>query len=85
MQITFVENTEIMSKSKAYKKQEPAKQVAGEPMMEYSSVAMSDFVSSIPIDALSQAIDFAIEEHRRGGCIPHDQVDSIVKERMGWK
>ena len=75
-----------MSKSKAYKKQEPAKQVAGEPMMEYSSPSdMNEFVSSIPRDALSQAIDFAIEEYRRGDCIPHNQIASIVKERMGWK
>ena len=46
---------------------------------------MTEFVSSIPRDALSQAIDFAIKEHRREDCISHNQVNGIVKERMGWK
>lgn len=75
-----------MSKSKSYKKQHTEKQVVCEPAMDcYSASAMDNLINSIPKDVLTQAIDFAIIECRTGLCIPHTQVDAIVKERMEWK
>lgn len=75
-----------MSKSKPYRKQKAVKQVACEPVMEYCSFSVMDnFVNSIPRDVLTQAIDFAVKEHTNGRCISHNQIDEIVKERMGWK
>lgn len=77
---------DIMSKSKSYKKQNTEKQVVCEPVMDcYSVSAMDNFMNSVPKDVLIQAIDFAIIECGTGHCIPHAQVDAIVKERMGWK
>ena len=75
-----------MSKSKPYKEQKNTKQKVGEPIAEYSSVSVMDnFVNSIPKDALEQAIQFAIKEHHEGRCTSHSQIDSVLKERMGWK
>lgn len=75
-----------MSKSKPYKKQNAEKQIVCEPAMDcYSTSAMDNFINSIPKDVLAQAIDFAVKECGEGRCVPHTQVDAIVKERMGWK
>jgi hypothetical protein len=74
-----------MKKPKSYKEQN-TQQTVNEPIAEYSSVSMmEDFVNSIPEDALMQAAQFAVKEHREGRCIPHSQIDSVIKERMGWK
>jgi hypothetical protein len=70
-----------MSKSELYKKQETAQQTVNEPVAAYSSVS----VNSIPEDALVQAAQFAIKEHGEGKCIPHSQIDRVIKERMRWK
>lgn len=75
-----------MSKSKPYKKQKAVERVACGPIMEYCSTSVMDnFVNSIPRDVLTQAIDFAIKEHKAGHCMPHTQIDEMAKERMGWK
>lgn len=75
-----------MSKSKPYKEAAIDKQIVNEPVVEYASTAITDeFVDTIPRDALEQAARFAINEHRRERCISHVELDSLVKERMGWK
>jgi hypothetical protein len=75
-----------MNKSRSYKEQQTTQQTVQEPIVEYfSGSTMECFVDSIPQDAIIQAAEFAIKEHSEGKCIPHSQIDCMIKERMGWK
>lgn len=71
-----------MSKIKPYKEQEPSSLKAEEPMMvTYQSAGLMDnFINSIPRDALTEAIRFALEENRAGCCIPNSQIESLINE-----
>ncbi len=76
-----------MSKTKTYKHQEPEHQTVNEAAMMYETPCHSadDFVASLPQDVMHKLIDFALEEHRAGHCIPHSQVEEIINRRMKWE
>jgi hypothetical protein len=75
-----------MNKLTSYNSKEKDEKIVREPMMGYSTNSSMDvFLNSIQQDVLASAIEFAMAEHRAERCVSHTHIDSIVKERMGWK
>lgn len=76
-----------MSEIKPYKDQESESQSLSEVAMMYesSTSTVGDFITSLPRDIMQKLIDFAVEEFNAGRCIPHEQVKTTMRERMGWE
>ena len=85
MQITFVENVEIMSKSKAYKKQELIEQTVNEPVMEYRSPSTIGEIESPLSRAAAGAVKYAQIAREKGRMIPNSEVYGLLADRLGWK
>lgn len=75
-----------MSKIKPYKKEEKP-QVVSEPMMAYETMEhhAENYLKAIPKETMQALVDSAMEDYEMGRCTPHSQMDSWIKERMGWK
>ena len=71
MQITFVENVEIMSKSKAYKKQELIEQTVNEPVMEYRSPSTIGEIELLSDEIIIGAVKYAQIAREKGRMIPN--------------
>ena len=84
MQITFVENVEIMSKSKAYKKQELIEQTVNEPVMEYRSPSTIGEIELLS-DVIIGAVKYAQIAREKGRMIPNSEVYGLLADRLGWK
>lgn len=76
-----------MSKIKPYKESVEKSQTVSEPMVAYGAVERNaeDYLKDIPQDTMQSLVDLAIEDYEMGRCTPHSQMDSWIKERMGWK
>ncbi|WP_274972443.1 hypothetical protein [Bacteroides fluxus] len=76
-----------MSKIKPYKGSVEKSQTVSEPMVAYGAVERNaeDYLKDIPQDTMQSLVDLAIEDYEMGRCTPHSQMDSWIKERMGWK
>ena len=76
-----------MREIKPYKDQNPESQSVNEPAMMYESSCRSvdDFIASIPVDLMRILAEYAVTECKAGRCIPHEQVEELINERMGWK
>lgn len=76
-----------MSKIKPYKESVEKSQTVSEPMVVYGAVERNaeDYLEDIPQDTMQSLVDLAIEDYEMGRCTPHSQMDSWIKERMGWK
>lgn len=76
-----------MSKIKSYKGSVDKSQTVSEPMVAYGAVERNaeDYLKDIPQDTMQSLVDLAIEDYEMGRCTPHSQMDSWIKERMGWK
>lgn len=85
MQITFVENVEIMSKSKAYKKQEPIEQTVNEPVMEYHSPSTIGEMELLSDEIIIGAVKYAQIAREKGRMIPNSEVYGLLADRLGWK
>lgn len=85
MQITFVENVEIMSKSKAYKKQELIEQTANEPVMEYRSPSTIGEIELLSDEIIIGAVKYAQIAREKGRMIPNSEVYGLLADRLGWK
>lgn len=85
MQITFVENVEIMSKSKAYKKQEPIEQTVNEPAMEYHSPSTIGEMELLSDEIIIGAVKYAQIAREKGQMIPNSEVYGLLADRLGWK
>lgn len=66
--VPFVENIEIMSKSKAYKKQEPIERIVNEPVMEYRSLSTIEETELLSNEIIIGAVKYA----------------QIAREKVGW-
>lgn len=85
MQITFAENIEIMSKSKAYKKQEPIEQTVNEPVMEYRSPSAIGEMELLSDEIIIGAVKYAQIAREKGRMIPNSEVYGLLADRLGWK
>lgn len=85
MQITFVENVEIMSKSKAYKKQELIEQTVNEPVMEYRSPSTIGEIELLSDEIIIGAAKYAQIAREKGRMIPNSEVYGLLADRLGWK
>ena len=85
MQITFVENVEIMSKSKAYKKQELIEQTVNEPVMEYRSPSTIGEIELLSDEIIIGAVKYAQIARENGRMIPNSEVYGLLADRLGWK
>ena len=85
MQITFVENVEIMSKSKAYKKQELIEQTVNEPVMEYRSPSTIGEIELLSDEIIIGAVKYAQIGREKGRMIPNSEVYGLLADRLGWK
>lgn len=85
MQITFVENVEIMSKSKAYKKQELIEQTVNEPVMEYRSPSTIGEIELLSDEIIIEAVKYAQIAREKGRMIPNSEVYGLLADRLGWK
>lgn len=85
MQITFVENVEIMSKSKAYKKQELIEQTVNEPVMEYRSPSTIGEIELLSDEIIIGAVKYAQIAREKGWMIPNSEVYGLLADRLGWK
>ena len=85
MQITFVENVEIMSKSKAYKKQELIEQTVNEPVMEYRSPSTIGEIELLSDEIIIGAVKYAQIASEKGRMIPNSEVYGLLADRLGWK
>ena len=85
MQITFVENVEIMSKSKAYKKQELIEQTVNEPVMEYRSPSTIGEIELLSDEIIIGAVKYAQIAREKGRMIPNSEVYGLLADRLGWK
>lgn len=85
MQITFVENVEIMSKSKAYKKQELIEQTVNEPVMEYRSPSTIGEIELLSDEIIIGAVKYAQIAREKGRMIPSSEVYGLLADRLGWK
>lgn len=85
MQITFVENVEIMSKSKAYKKQELIEQTVNEPVMEYRSPSTIGEIELLSDEIIIGAVKYVQIAREKGRMIPNSEVYGLLADRLGWK
>ena len=85
MQITFVENVEIMSKSKAYKKQELIEQTVNEPVMEYRSPSTIGEIELLSDEIIIGAVKYAQIAREKVRMIPNSEVYGLLADRLGWK
>ena len=85
MQITFVENVEIMSKSKVYKKQELIEQTVNEPVMEYRSPSTIGEIELLSDEIIIGAVKYAQIAREKGRMIPNSEVYGLLADRLGWK
>lgn len=85
MQITFVENVEIMSKSKEYKKQELIEQTVNEPVMEYRSPSTIGEIELLSDEIIIGAVKYAQIAREKGRMIPNSEVYGLLADRLGWK
>lgn len=76
-----------MSKIKPYKEDVKKLQTVSEPMVAYGAVERNaeDYLKDISQDTMQSLVDLAIEDYEMGRCTPNSQMDSWIKERMGWK
>ena len=76
-----------MGKIKPYKEDVKKTQAVNEPMVAYGAVErnVEDYLKDIPQDTMQSLVNLAIEDYEMGRCTPHSQMDSWIKERMGWK
>lgn len=76
-----------MSEIKPYEDQDSEPQSVNEAGMIYETSCRSvdDFIASVPVDLMQKLVEYAIEECKAGRCIPHEQVQGLIKKRMGWK
>lgn len=76
-----------MKKGKTYQKEEKLPQSRQESVVTYGIVACSveDYLNAIPEDTMRSLIDLSLEHYRHGRCTPQIQMDSWIKNRMGWK
>lgn len=66
--------------------QEESKDAVSEPIVGYGTKAeIEEGVCGLPSDLLAKAAKLALEEHRSGQCIPHEEVMNSVRGEMGWK
>ena len=58
-----------------------------EPMGVYGAMEhpAKDYLKRIPQDTMRALVDLSVEDYEMGLCTPHSQMDSWIKERMGWK
>lgn len=80
-----MENLEIMSKSKAYKKQEPIGYTVNEPVMAYrpsSTIGEMDLLSD---EIIIGAAKYAQMAREKGRMIPNGEVYGLLADRLGWK
>ena len=85
MQIFFVENIKIMSKSEAYKKQEPIKQTVNEPVTEYRSPSTMGEMELLSDEIIIGAVKYAQIAREKGRMIPNSEVYGLLADRLGWK
>lgn len=80
-------NIEIMSKVRLYEENQEKPQAVNEPMVVYGTMECyaKDYLKGIPQETMQSLVDLAIEDYEMGHCIPHSQMGSWMKERMGWK
>lgn len=76
-----------MSKIKPYKEIVKQSQTVSEPMIAYGAMGhnVEDYLKAVPKETIRSLVDLAIEDYKMGRCTPHSQMDSWIKERMGWK
>lgn len=85
MQIFFVENIKIMSKSEAYKKQEPIMQTVNEPVTEYRSPSTMGEMELLSDEIIIGAVKYAQIAREKGRMIPNSEVYGLLADRLGWK
>lgn len=76
-----------MSKAKSYKETKQKSQAVSEPIAAYGTVEcnVESYLDTIPEKTMRTLVDSAIEDYEMGHCTSHSQMDSWIKERMGWK
>ena len=85
MQIFFVENIKIMSKSEAYKKQEPIKQTVNEPVTEYRSPSTMGEMELLSDEIIIGAVKYAQiarEKGRESSFLSVSLVSSLVSSSV---
>lgn len=45
----------------------------------------SSFINALSPDAMQGLAEIAVLEHKKGNCIPNDQVTEIVLDNLGWR
>ena len=76
-----------MKKGKTYQKAEEQPQSLHEPVAMYgiATCSVDDYLNAIPENTMCSLIDSSLEDFRYGRCTSHLQLDSWIKNRMGWK
>ena len=82
--VSFVENIDIMSKSKAYKKQEPIERTVNEPVMEYRSLSTIEETELLSDEIIIGAVKYAQIAREKGRMVPNSEVYGLLADRLGW-
>lgn len=81
--VPFVENIELMSKSKAYKKQEPIERTVNEPIMEYRSLSTIEETELLSNEIIIRAVKYAQIAREKGRMVPNNEVYGLLADRLG--
>lgn len=74
-----------MSKSKAYKKQEPIEQTVNEPVMGYPSPSSIGKMELLSDEIIIGTVKYAQIAREKGRMIPNSEVYGLLADRLGWK
>lgn len=80
-----MEIIEIMSKSKAYNKQEPIEQTVNEPVTEYRSSSTVGEMELLSDEIIIGAAKYAQIVREKGQMISNSEVYGLLADRLGWK
>ena len=50
----------------------------------YTTPPMKERTDKIPVDLLRDMAEYALHEHRKGHCKPHEEAMKHIKNDLGW-